>query len=458
MKYLSSIENKEVRYVKKSLIYISIGLLFVSSLFVSGAMADDVAPLIRPLAAEVKMVSSSAGYGISSMPAITEDVAIYPYGEMSKLVVKPSYSNIRLQPGESREVKVTVTNRGNETVSINPTMVIQPYTENYLKDEWVTVTPQAFELAPDAKQQFVVKVSIPKNADIGYYYASMVFGKFDDQNYTRYPVYGGSMEMSIDVWTPPSVQISTTHINDRVEAGKGYDYEIKITNVGKQDISMDPEVLMNSVYYAEAMSSISYDSGASNVLLDESSVTINAPSIIKAGETATVKVHLDVPGDATGSFSGTLDLGIDDSALRDWEGQVQLYFTVWEKPSEPFVKEFTTTTEGTMRIEITTTIYDYGLYGSSTSGSLSPSFQVSMRQGSQQVDMQLVGSTTRGQVVYGSGYIKPLASPGSFGYQDTSTIYTEVYEVSGAAGEWTLSILPVNTDNFEYSITTGEFR
>lgn len=443
--------------MKKSLIYM-VGLLFVSSLFVSGAMADDLAPLIRPLNTEVKMVSSSAGYGVSSMPVIAEDAVIYPYGEMSKLVVKPSYSNIRLQPGESKEVKVTVTNRGDETASIDPTLVIQPYTQNYLKEEWVTVTPQSFELAPDAKQQFVVKVSIPSNADIGYYYASMVFGKFDEQNYTKYPVYGGSMEMSIDVWTPPSVQIGTTYINDRVEAGKGYDYEIKITNVGKQDIAMDPEVLMNTVYYAEAVSSIRYDAGGSDVVLDESAVTVDAPSVIKAGETVTVKVHLDVPEDATGSFSGTLNLGIDDPALRDWEGQVQLYFTVWEKPSEPFVKEFTTTTDGTVRIEITASIYDYGLYGSSTLQSLSPSFEVSMRQGSQQVDMQLVGSTTMGQVAYGSGYVRPLASSGSLGYQNTSTIYTEVYEVSGAAGEWTLSILPVNTDNFEYSITTGDLR
>jgi hypothetical protein len=52
--------------------------------------------------------------------------------------------------------------------------------------------------------------------------------------------------------------------------------------------------------------------------------------------------------------------------------------------------------------------------------------------------------------------MEPMTSPASFGYQSTGTVYTEVYEVSGAAGEWTLSILPVNADNFEYSITTGD--
>jgi hypothetical protein len=161
--------------MKKSLIYISIGLLVISSLFVSGAMADGRMPLIQSFNTEVKMVSS-AGSGVSSEPAYTGDMAIstdmaiypYPYGEMSKIVVKPSYTNVRLQPGESREIKVSVTNRGDETASIDPTLVIQPYTQNYLKDEWVVVTPASAELAPDAKQEFLVRISIPKNADLGY--------------------------------------------------------------------------------------------------------------------------------------------------------------------------------------------------------------------------------------------------------------------------------------------------
>jgi archaellum component FlaG (FlaF/FlaG flagellin family) len=440
--------------VKKSLLYISIGLLVVSSLFVSGAMADNIAPLIQPLIPETKMVSS--GYGVSSAPAYAGDAAIYPYGEMSKIVVKPSYSNIRLQPGESREIKVTVSNRGEETASIDPTMVIQPYTENYLKEEWVTVTPQNFELAPDSKQQFIVKISIPEDADLGYYYASMVFGEFDAQNYTTYPVYGGSLEMSVDVWTIPNVQIETTYLNDRVEAGGSYDYQVNITNVGKEDLAMDPEVLVNGIYYAEAVSSIRYDAAAYGVMIDESAITVDAPSIIKAGETVTVKVHLDVPENATGSFSGTIDLNIDDPALRDWEGQVQLYFIVWEQPSEPFIKEFTTYTNGTMRIEISTSVYNSGFYGGSTSDSLSPSFEVSMNQEGRKVNMKLVRSTTSGSVSYGSNHVQPLISSASYDYRSTGTIYTEVYEVSGAPGKWTLSILPSDTDNFEYSITTGD--
>uniref|UniRef100_UPI00351C887A hypothetical protein n=1 Tax=Methanomethylovorans sp. TaxID=2758717 RepID=UPI00351C887A len=113
----------------------------------------------------------------------------------------------------------------------------------------------------------------------------MVFGKLDAQNYTTYPVYGGSLEMSVDVWTPPSVQIETTYLNDRVEAGGSYDYQVNITNVGKEDMAMDPEVLVNGIYYAEAVSSIRYDAAAYNVMIDESAITVDAPSILKAGET-----------------------------------------------------------------------------------------------------------------------------------------------------------------------------
>ncbi|WP_292470059.1 hypothetical protein [Methanolobus sp.] len=56
----------------------------------------------------------------------------------------------------------------------------------------------------------------------------------------KYPLttYGNTIELSVEVWIPPSVQISTNYINDRVEAGKEYDYEIKLVNVGDENISI----------------------------------------------------------------------------------------------------------------------------------------------------------------------------------------------------------------------------
>ncbi|NYT19724.1 MAG: hypothetical protein GKC08_05480, partial [Methanosarcinales archaeon] len=40
-------------------------------------------------------------------------------------------------------------------------------------------------------------------------------------------------------------------------------------------------------------------------------------------------------------------------------------------------------------------------------------------------------------------------------YQQGSTGYTESYRFSGAVGEWTLEIMPHNTENFEYLINIG---
>jgi hypothetical protein len=40
-------------------------------------------------------------------------------------------------------------------------------------------------------------------------------------------------------------------------------------------------------------------------------------------------------------------------------------------------------------------------------------------------------------------------------YQDGVTTFVETYTVPGATGDWTLSILPKNTENFDYTITIG---
>jgi hypothetical protein len=40
-------------------------------------------------------------------------------------------------------------------------------------------------------------------------------------------------------------------------------------------------------------------------------------------------------------------------------------------------------------------------------------------------------------------------------YQGGATTFVNTYSAPGAAGEWTLSILPRNTENFEYTVTIG---
>lgn len=439
--------------MKKIFTYLTIGLIAISSLFISGAMADVESPLIRPLTTDAKLVSSD--YAVSSMPVEVEEAVIYPDGISSKLLIKPGYSSLKLQPGESREFTVSVTSREDETITIDPKLVMQPYTENYLEDDWVEISPESVELIPDAEQEFTVEVSIPEDADIGYYNAFIVFGEYNEEEYSTYSGYDGSMELSIEVWIPPSIQVLTNYINDRVEAGNSYDYEIKLSNVGEEDIAMDPQVVLSDIYYAEESIAYRFDEESSGQVIDISAITLDAPSVIRAGETVTVNVHLEVPEATIGSFSASVDLGIDDPALSDWEEQVQLYFTVWQQPEEPFVREFTTSSNGTIRIEVSSTQYTYyPASGNSVSGHEAPSFEVTLNKAEEKVNLRLVSSTSKGNVNYGTtGTVRPLMPADNYDYQTGVSTYTEVYEVSGEAGEWSLSILPENTESFEYSIT-----
>ncbi len=135
----------------KTPLYITMGLLLVSAIFVTGAIADDVALMIEPFVSERSFV------GVS----YAEDVEAISIPDMGydKLQVKPSYSYLQLQPGETSSVSITVINRDDEAVIIATIMVLQPYTENYL-EEWVTITPSNVMMKPDEKREFTVEVAV----------------------------------------------------------------------------------------------------------------------------------------------------------------------------------------------------------------------------------------------------------------------------------------------------------
>lgn len=428
------------------------GLLFVSAIFATGAIADDVAPMMEPLVSERSFV------GVS----YAEDVEAISIPDMGygKLQVKPSYSYLQLQPGETSSSSITVINRDDESVTIDPLMVLQPYTENYLEEEWVTVTPSNVMMKPDEKREFTVEVAVPDDADLGYYNANIVFDSSSinaDATDTGvdYKIssvyYGNSLDLSVEVWIPPSIEISSNYINDRVEAGKEYDYEVKLVNVGDKDISISPEIITHKIYPERSY----YDPEQSSFdeAFGEDSVTIDAPSKVKAGETVIVKIHLKVPQDIQGSYSTSIDLGIDDPALDEWGGQVQLYLNIWEQPSEPFVTEFITVSDAPIRIEVSTNQYEYSRYADG-SATQSPSFELVLKNGNDEAELKLVKTVNKGSVNFGSDDVIMYSSKSST-YQQYLTTYTEVYEATGAIGNWELSILSGNTDNLEYSITVG---
>ncbi len=108
-------------------------------------------------------------------------------------------------------------------------------------------------------------------------------------------------------------------------------------------------------------------------------ISVEAPEKIKAGQTAIVKLTLAVPADAKGSYSGSLDLNIDDPGIREYEGIVSLSFRILPVLKEPYENTFEAGTDGPITVEVKAYQYGYGLYTSGGNRDLTPSFNVSLK-------------------------------------------------------------------------------
>ena len=424
--------------MNKCITKIILGLLITSILTVPNAAAEVPEPI---------MIDE----GMTGPDSMYLDMEM----DFAKLQINPGYSDMQIKPGNNDEVTVTVTNKDNETITAKPFVSVEPYSDCIFEESWVTITPVSADIAPDAKQEFVIKVNIPQDVDIGHYSTSIAFTEdvMPTPYPTPYPDYLNSMHLSVNVWTPPNIQIQTQFLHGRVESGKSYDYEIKLENVADKDISIDPKIDDNNRMYDFG------PFGSMSSAFDDDAITITAPSVVKAGETAIVNVHLEVPGDSKGSYSGAIDLNIDDPSIDEWDGQVQMNFNVWTQPTEPYTKTFTTRTDGPVTIEISSnpfSEYAYAMWlGADNQNQEEPSFDVTLENESGDVEMMLVKTTYTGTVSLGMSDFPPWEADSTGIYQDISASYTEQYSASGAAGDWTLGILPGNADMFSYTITVG---
>ncbi len=426
--------------MKKYIVRIMLGLLITSILAVPNAAAE--VPVPEPIMIDEGMTGSDSMYLDMEM-------------DFARLQINPGYSNIQIKPGNSDKVTVTVTNKDNETITAAPFVSIAPYSDNLFEESWVTITPVSADIAPDAKQEFVIEVNIPQDADIGHYSTSIAFTEdvMPTPYPTPYPDYLNSMHFSVEVWTPPKIQIQTPFLHGRVESGENYDYEIKLENVADKDISIDPKIDDNNRMYDYG------PFGMMSSAFEDDAITITAPSVVKAGETVIVNVHLEVPDDSKGNYNGAIDLNIDDPSIDEWDGQVQMNFDVWTQPTEPYTKSFTTRTDGPVTIEISSNPYSEYVYamwmGADTKDMKEPSFDVTLEGDSGEVEMTLVKTTYSGSVSLGMSNFPPWEVDSTGIYQDLSSSYIEEYSAPGAAGDWTLGILPGNADMFSYTITFG---
>ena len=426
--------------MKKYIVRIMLGLLITSILAVPNAAAE--VPVPEPIMIDEGMTGSDSMYLDMEM-------------DFARLQINPGHSNMQIKPGNSDKVTVTVTNKDNETITAAPFVSVVPYSDNLFEESWVTITPVSADIAPDAKQEFVIEVNIPQDADIGHYSTSIVFTQdvMPTPYPTPYPDYLNSMHFSVEVWTPPNIQIQTPFLHGRVESGENYDYEIKLENVADKDISIDPKIDDNNRMYGYS------PFGMVSSAFEDDAITITAPSVVKAGETVIVNVHLEVPDDSKGNYNGAIDLNIDDPSIREWDGQVQMNFNVWTQPTEPYTKTFTTRTDGPVTIEISSNPYSEYAYamwmGADTQDKKEPSFDVTLEDDSGEVEMTLVKTTYSGSVSLGMSNFPPWEVDSTGIYQDLSSSYIEEYSAPCAAGDWTLGILPGNADMFSYTITFG---
>src|SRR5690606_10570733 len=134
--------------------------------------------------AGISIVCAGAGNGDTAVTA-KEDVqpkvgasiessSIYIadyFPEFEKIKIDPAYKYLELEPGDSDNFTVTVENRDNKTIELKPDLIITPYTENFMDENWTIISPSEKTLKPGEKQEFQVKVSIPEDSYLGNYAA-----------------------------------------------------------------------------------------------------------------------------------------------------------------------------------------------------------------------------------------------------------------------------------------------
>lgn len=383
----------------------------------------------------------------------------------TKLSIVPQYGNIRVQPGESRETSVLVTNNDNVPVKVNPNVTIPPYGNNMGDPSWIKITNNAatnsntigneVEIPSGKSVRFTISVSVPVGTSLGNYGVQIAFT--NETSYSQpapYPEstnnYAHTFYLSIEVWKPSNLQISSPYISDRLESGKSYDYEVTVRNIGTYDIGINPTI-MNDIYYGP---------GVYAPILPEGSITITAPKSISAGSVEKIKIHADIPKNVSGFYNGYIDLLPDDPLTREGDARIGFGIDIWQQPTNAFVKNFSLDRVAPIKIEIFSFLnrdpslktpiaepsFVTNIIG--PAGEISPNITKTVTRG----NINIVGRPTANLVTGGSTY-NFVNTPS---YQEIGNQNVITYETGGSPGEWILKILSSNTPSFDYSITVGE--
>lgn len=404
----------------------------------------------------VLLLSMFAGTGSSNPLPMTSPAIAYGQNQkavevmppidpgMTKLSIWPQYANVRLQPGESKDTIVTVKNNDNKSINVVPKITAMPYGPYVIGNNFVTITPNNVDIPAGESVKFTVNVTVPQDAILGssnvqISFANDTVGILDPIPMSM-PTYSGAFQLSIEVWKPPNLQISTPFINDQIEAGKEYDYDIKVKNIGNSAVTIDP-ILVSDMYYGPA---------GMPLTLTEESIIITAPDSIPSGSIETINVHVIAPADTVGYYNGYIDLTPDDPSVVQGEARINIGLSIWKQPIEPYVKSFIV--EKVVPITVEVSSY-YNIFPYSNTARGYPSFDTSIVGPDGNADLNITKTVIKGNV--NMGIDKPLWD-NTKTYQETGNQYLVTYKTNGSPGEWKLNILPNNTQGFDYSITIGE--
>jgi uncharacterized membrane protein len=375
-------------------------------------------------------------------------------GNYTVHAINPTYNYVSVMPGDSETFSVSFRNEGNETINVAPKVIDVPGSFYALDKNWIAISPANVNVEPGMEQDFEVEVNVPEDAESGEYEAQIIFTddvysyEYADSEYipeNTDPQYVNVMHLGISVPVRPKLELQTSYISDNIEPGEEYVYEVKIKNVAGKDVTIDPEVTRNDCYGYPC----------SEPAFSDDVIEISAPSIIKAGEIAKMTIRVPVPENASGTYSGLIEMNADGEENDGSVPQINLDFTVSKQPSVPYVKTFTTTTADPITITVSADGYNSG-----SSVRVSPKMEethleVNLEFNSNPVNMKLV-ETTQSGYVYSQWYNFPVWSIEDDSNYESNGVNAETYKVSGAIGTWELTILPENANSFSYTITVGD--
>lgn len=371
----------------------------------------------------------------------------------TRIYVDDEYRHLELKPGESETFEVTVENGEDGSVEITPSLFVPKVGERPVEQGWITIEPEQTTLEADAEQTVTVTVSVPDDAELGRYRGAVQFTDETIQYPGRPPRPIHAASFNVEVQRDPTVFVLPLNRGyTQIEAGETYTHSVRINNTGDQAVPLDPTLNLRNDGPPRPGDQPS---------LDRSWFTIDAPSQVPAGGSATVDVTVEVPEDASrGDYDAELDLGLRDPARnerRDYWQQLHMGIQVWKQPEQPFTKAFDVAEDtDSVTVELSA--------GDRRNADDEPaSFDVTLvGPDGETVEPERVEVSNNGYVDLSGDrrryrYAAEDAAASGSAYADRGGERVVRYRLDAPdEGEWELQVMPHDTVSFRYEVVRDE--